>query len=418
MLLSFAQFEREVTGERIRDKIAASKRKGLWMGGYVPLGYEPDGRTLVIHEAEAETVRTVFRLYLELGTVRKVKEAADRLGLATKVRAGQGKRMGGGRPLSRGHLYHLLGNPLYVGRIAHQGEHHEGRHLPIIDVETWEAVQAQLASQAPPVGTAQSRSSSPSPLRGKLFDEAGIGLTPKHAVKNGKRYRYYVSRALASGGDTANPRAVDQAWRLPAREIERLVSEAVQSLLSDQAELTLRVREAGVEQSRIAEVLTNVSRWGGERLELINRVDLGTEEIAIVLDLSDLLAGEPTTIRHTVPTTIRRRGVETRLVLGGSEWESKTSGLDPALVKAIARGHKWFEDLVTGRVQSLVEIAKAERVTRRYVARLLPLAFLAPDIIASVLAGSQPVHLTTEILTKRVDLPLDWEAQRPLLGVD
>ena len=416
MLLSFAQFEREVTGERIRDKIAASKRKGLWMGGHVPLGYEPDGRTLVINEAEAETVRTIFRLYLELGTVRKVKEAADRLGLSTKLRAGKGKRMGGGRPFSRGHIYHLLSNPLYIGRIAHRGEHHEGRHPPIIDLETWDAVRAQLASQAPPAGAAKLRSSSPSPLRGKLFDEAGIRLTPTHAVKNNKRYRYYVSQRLTSGCGNTNSSAVNQCWRLPAREIERFVSEAIQNLLSDQGELTLRVREVGVEGSRIAEVLMNVSRWDGDPLELIDRVDLGTEEIAIVVDLSDLLGGEPTRIRHTVPTTIRRRGVETRLVIGGFQGEPRTYSSDPALIKAIARSRQWFDDLVSGRVLSLVEIAKAEDITDRYVGRVLPLAFLAPDIISSVVTGTQPVQLTAEMLTKRIDLPLNWEDQKSLLG--
>ncbi len=416
MLLSFAQFEREVTGERIRDKIAASKRKGLWMGGHVPLGYEPDGRTLVINEAEAETVRTIFRLYLELGTVRTVKEEADRLGLSTKLRAGKGKRMGGGRPFSRGHIYHLLSNPLYVGRIAHRGEHHEGRHPPIIDLETWDAVRAQLASQAPPAGAAKLRSSSPSPLRGKLFDEAGIRLTPKHAVKNNKRYRYYVSQRLTSGCGNTNSSAANQCWRLPAREIERFVSETIQNLLSDQGELTLRVREVGVEGSRIAEVLMNVSRWGGDPLELIDRVDLGTEEIAIVVDLSDLLGGEPTRIRHTVPTTIRRRGVETRLVIGGFQGEPRTYSSDPALIKAIARSRQWFDDLVSGRVLSLVEIAKAEGITDRYVGRVLPLAFLAPDIISSVVTGTQPVQLTAEMLTKCIDLPLNWEDQKSLLG--
>jgi len=418
MLLSFAQFEREVTGERIRDKIAASKRKGLWMGGYVALGYEPEGRTLVVNEAEAETIRTVFRLYLALGTVRKLKAEADRLKLTTKVRAGKDGRMRGGRPLSRGHLYHMLGNPLYVGRIAHQGEQHEGRHPPIIDRETWEAVQAQLASQAPPTGTGESRSSRPSPLRGKLFDEAGIGLTPKHAVKNGKRYRYYVSKKLAAGSGCTSSLATDPVWRLPARPIERLLAEAVQNLLRNPAELTSLAREAGVEKSRIAELLARARGWGGDPLELIDRVELGTEESAIVVSLRGFVAGPPTRIRLTAPTALRRRGVETRLVLGGSEGEGGTSGLDPVLVKAIARAQRWFENLVMGRARSLVEIAKAERVTQRYVGRLLPLAFLAPDIVASVLAGTQPVHLTTELLTKRVELPLDWEAQRLLLGVD
>jgi DNA invertase Pin-like site-specific DNA recombinase len=415
MLLSFAQFEREVTGERIRDKIAASKRKGLWMGGYVPLGYEPDGRTLVINEAEAETVRTIFRLYLQLGTVRKVKEAADRLGLRTKLRAANCKRMGGGRPFSRGHIYHLLSNPLYVGRIAHRGEHHEGRHPPIIDLETWDAVRAQLASQAPPSGTGKPRSSSPSPLRGKLFDEAGIRLTPEHAVKNNKRYRYYVSRRLTSGCDTTNSLGADHCWRLPAREIERIVSEAVEKLLSNQSELALLARESGVEESTILELLANAHRWDGDPLKLVSRVDLGTEEIAILVDLRDLLRGDPKRIRHTIPTSIRRRGVETRLVLSGSQSKSKASGWDPALVKALARSRQWFDDLVSGRFRSLVEIAKAEGVTNRYVGRMLPLAFLAPDIISSVLTGTQPVQLTTEMLSKRADLPLDWEDQKCLL---
>jgi DNA invertase Pin-like site-specific DNA recombinase len=144
MLLSFAQFEREVTGERIRDKIAASKRKGLWMGGPVPLGYEPNGRTLAIVETEAKTVRTLFRLYLELGTVRRVKEEADRVGLTTKVREGADRRMRGGRSLSRGHIYHLLSNPLYIGRIAHRGESYEGQHPAIINPDTWDAVQKRL----------------------------------------------------------------------------------------------------------------------------------------------------------------------------------------------------------------------------------------------------------------------------------
>ncbi len=148
MLLSFAQFEREVTGERIRDKIAASKKKGMWMGGFVPLGYEAKDRSLVINEAEAETVRTVFHLYPEHGNVRRVKEEVDWLRLATKIRKAENGRMRGGRPLSRGYIYKLLGNPLYAGRIAHKGEVYEGQHAAIIDAETWDAVQAKLAGNA------------------------------------------------------------------------------------------------------------------------------------------------------------------------------------------------------------------------------------------------------------------------------
>ncbi|MCH8889564.1 MAG: recombinase family protein [Myxococcales bacterium] len=418
MLLSFAQFEREVTGERIRDKIAASKRKGLWMGGHVPLGYEPNGRTLAIAPAEAETVRTLFRLYLELGTVRRVKEEADCLGLTTKVRSRVDRRMRGGRPFSRGHIYHLLSNPLYIGRIAHHGDSYEGQHPAIISPETWDAVQKRLAAQSParPLRAAATR---PNPLRGKLFDEAGALLTPSHTVKSGRRYRYYVSRNSPPDSTTANAaHARSPRWRLPAREIERAIGDAVVALFENPAELARAARESQIHEARISDLLEGVRDWSGKPLEVVQRVDLGTEEMAVHVDLSRILGEEGTVVRYVIPTRIRRRGVEMRLVLHGGEKGSSDARIDPALVKAIVRGRQWFEELASGRVQSIAEIAKAEGVTGRYVAHLIPLAFLAPDIVARVLSGTQPVDLTTEELTKRIDLPLAWTEQRALMGFD
>ena len=417
MLLSFAQFEREVTGERIRDKIAASKRKGLWMGGPVPLGYEPNGRTLAILEAEAETVRTLFRLYLELGTVRRVKEEADGLGLTTKVRSGADQRMRGGHPLSRGHIYHLLSNPIYAGRIPHKGESYEGQHPAIIDPERWDAVQKQLAAQAPD-RPARTGASNRSPLRGKLFDEAGALLTPSHAVKSGRRYRYYVSRdpTPSAKANTASDRS--RRWRLPAREIERLVGEAVVAFFADRAELARVAREAQIHEARISELLEEVRRWSGKPLEVVQRVDLGAEEMTVHVDLSRFLGEEDAVVRHVIPARIRRRGVEMRLVLDGGNKGSGDDRVDPALVKAIVRGRQWFEDLASGRVRSLLEIAEAEGVSDRYVGHLIPLAFLAPDIVARILSGAQPVDLTTEVLTKRIDLPVGWAEQRVMLGFD
>jgi len=148
VLLSFAQFEREVTGERIRDKIAASKKKGMWMGGNVPLGYDACEGTLIIDPAEAETVRRIFALYHELGSVRRVKEEADRLGLRTKRRIAANGTEGGGKPFSRGHLYRLLSNPIYAGQIAHKGQLFLGQHPALIDDETWTAVRNRLAANA------------------------------------------------------------------------------------------------------------------------------------------------------------------------------------------------------------------------------------------------------------------------------
>jgi hypothetical protein len=417
MLLSFAQFEREVTGERIRDKIAASKRKGMWMGGFVPLGYEADGRTLTIHEAEAQTVRTVFRLYLEQGSVRRVKEEADRLGLTTKLRPGKGGRMRGGKPLSRGYIYHLLSNPLYVGRIAHKGETYEGQHPPILDPKIWDAVQARLAANTRERAS-ETRAGRPSPLRGKLFDEAGTPLSPSHAVKSGRRYRYYVSRDLIARSAESTPNARRKQWRLPAHELERLVGDAVTAHFADRAALTRLVRDAEIEAERVPDLLGAVRDWTGAPLDLVKRVELAPDEIAVHIDLSRFLGGEDVAVRHVISARIRRRGVERRLVLDGAASGPRAQRPDPALIKAVVRAHRWFDDLASGRAGSFRDIAKAEGVTHRYVGHLMPLAFLAPDIVAAILAGTQPVDLTVEILTKRIDLPLGWGEQKDLLGFD
>src|SRR5215467_1397178 len=197
VLLSFAQFEREVTGERIRDKIAASKKKGIWMGGNVPLGYDADKRTLVINPAEAETVRRIFALYRELGCVRRVKDEADRLGLRTKRRRVSDGAERGGAPFSRGHLYRLLSNPIYTGRIAHKGQLYPGQHPALIDEETWTAVRNQLAANAG-AHRRNPQAAEPSLLAGLLVDAQGERLTPSHAINKGRRYRYYISAALST----------------------------------------------------------------------------------------------------------------------------------------------------------------------------------------------------------------------------
>jgi DNA invertase Pin-like site-specific DNA recombinase len=415
MLLSFAQFEREVTGERIRDKIAASKRKGLWMGGYVPLGYEADGRTLKIVESEAETVRTIFRLYLELGNVRLVKEEADRLGFRSKARLGAGEKMRGGGPIGRGHIYRLLSSPIYIGQVPHKGERYEGQHPAIIDLETWDAVQKRLAEQAP-ARARKGVSEHPSPLRGKLFDESGAALTPSHAVKGGRRYRYYVSRRRGQEATSSDRAAVGRGWRLPAQEIERLVEGAATELLRDESELACAARESGIPEARIASLLAAVGRRKGKTLAVIHRVDLSEERIVLHVDLSDLADLEAAVVRWAMPIRLRRRGVEMKLVLAGQGKKTQNARIDQTLVKAVLRARDWFGRLASGQVESFAEIARAEEVTGRYVAHVIPLAFFAPDIVASILAGAQPVDLTAQKLIKQIDLPLDWAEQRALLG--
>src|SRR5712671_1417606 len=248
VLLSFAQFEREVTGERIRDKIAASKQKGMWMGGNPPLGYDAQERKLIVNPAEAETVRQIFALYLELGCVRGLKDAVDRRGWTTKRFTTAAGRIQGGRPISRGHLYRILANPIYIGRIAHKGQLHPGQHPALIDPETWEAVQAQLAAN-----TAGHRrrvgAMAPSLLAGLLVDSAGERLTPSHAVKSGRRYRYYISRALIAESG-AKPSA---GWRLPAHDVEEAVIRMIVAALRDAGPLIdqLDLANRSAEQTRL-----------------------------------------------------------------------------------------------------------------------------------------------------------------------
>ncbi len=241
VLLSFAQFEREVTGERIRDKIAASKRKGMWMGGHVPLGYTANDRSLAIDEAEAATVRRIYGLYRERGTVRLVQQEADRLGLVSKRRERPDGTTSGAVSFTRGALYKLLSNPVYAGDIVHRGTRHRGLHPPIVAPDLWEEVQLQLTGRAARA-RGQGSIQSPSLLAGLIVDEAGEPLTPTHANNKGRRYRYYVSRALIGGPKASIPNPNQQrdgarGWRLPAGEIEALVLDNLHELLIDQSRL-------------------------------------------------------------------------------------------------------------------------------------------------------------------------------------
>src|SRR5712671_5846864 len=292
VLLSFAQFEREVTGERIRDKIAASKKKGMWMGGNVPLGYDASERTLVINPAEAETVRHIFGLYGELGCVRRVKEEADRLGLKTKRSTTAHGTERGGKPFSRGHIYRLLSNPIYTGRIAHKGQPYPGQHPALIDTETWTAVRDQLATNATN-HRRKADAAEPSLLVGLLVDARGERLSPSHAVKKGRRYRYYVSAALITdaGADHAH------GCRLPAQEIEDAVIRVLTDALTSTAMLLERFGTAGIPSDQTRKMLDRATRFAAA----LNRCS--AERAKVVRDLIEKVVIEEITI------TIRvRRG--------------------------------------------------------------------------------------------------------------
>ncbi|MHA7836755.1 MAG: hypothetical protein ACX98W_04765 [bacterium] len=239
-------------------------------------------------------------------------------------------------------------------------------------------------------------------------------------MKSGRRYRYYVARPrdTNSVGPPTAARPTSSGWRFPAQEIERRVAEGVQGLLESQTALSGAAKAAGIDAERISALLAAAEAWTGPPLDLVQRVDLHPDGLALTVDASRILAGEAATLRHVLPIELRRRGVEMKLVVGASRDESGSSGVDPTLVKAVLRGREWFERLASGRARSYAEIAHQEGMTPPYVAHLVPLAFLAPDIVVSILAGTQPVDLTTETLTNRIDLPLGWDEQRSMLGFD
>ena len=279
VLLSFAQFEREVTGERIRDKIAASKRKGMWMGGVTPLGYEIQKRKLTVNPAEDDTVRLIYRRYRELGSVRLLKDDLHRCGIRSKVRPYQDGKHAGGQSFSRGALYALLSNPIYIGEISHKGARYPGQHDAILEKELWQAVQEQLADHGPGRRRPPAKVT-PSPLMGKLFDEAGGRLTPSHAIKDGQRYRYYVSRDLVTGTRTAAHRG----WRLPAAQIEKLVAVEAAAILTDRSGIAAALETAGWPPDRLSAVLDQAD---GLHRRLLGEADR-TEALATVVERAEL----------------------------------------------------------------------------------------------------------------------------------
>jgi site-specific DNA recombinase len=428
VLLSFAQFEREVTGERIRDKIAASKRKGMWMGGVVPLGYVVCDRRIVIEEREAENVRNIFKRYLELGCVRLLKEDLDRHGVVSKRRISKTGVESGGCSFSRGALYALLSNPIYVGEIRHGNLRHPGQHEAIVDRAAWERTQQQLKEHR---GRTKRHDGSveKSALIGRLFDENGVGLTPSHARKGHRKYRYYVSRSFPAQG-LAPSRG---GWRLPAREIENRVAAAAGEMLGDESAVLDAAQKANINSGQIEHVLHAARTWL-QRLqseaeqnsviaELVDRVDLTSDGIRVSIklpvrdaDKSRTLLPDRVAIARLFPMQMKRRGVELRLIVGNQN--RSAANVDLSLLKAVARAHRWFEEITTGNAKSLAAIAAREGLAVRYVGRLIRLAFLAPEIVESIVEGRQPTTLIAEALTRRIALPLSWSAQRAALGFE
>ena len=399
MLLSFAQFEREVTGERIRDKIAASKKKGMWMGGSMPLGYEVKERKLLIKPQEAEIVRQIYREYLELGCVR----------LLQKHLVVRGIRSVKGQIISRSSLYKLLANPIYIGQIRHKDVCHPGQHEALMDQALWNQVQQHMAYNRKGSKT-QSRKTERSVLTGKLFDVSGERLVPVHAKNRGRRYRYYISEGLSNAPKDESM----SGWRLPAQELEQTIGKAALAILNDRDAVTAAMHEADVSMQQITVGLKAVGSINVETVteHYIKRIELSADGVQLTLSLAPLLSNASVHIIRGIPMRLKRRGVEARLIIG----DTGPARIDPTMVRAIARARGWAEELLSGKVPSLTTIASRDGVDKGALSRMMNLAFLAPDIVDAIIAGRQPAELTTQKLLRQKNMPLDWAEQKRVLG--
>ncbi|WP_174291240.1 recombinase family protein [Sphingomonas bacterium] len=417
MLLSFAQFEREVTAERIRDKIAASKARGMWMGGTPPLGYAPDGRTLAPVEEHAALVRHIVERYLALGNVTVLKRELDEQGITLPLRErsnGNG-RIGGGQ-FARGQLYKILSNPIYTGRIAHGAKTHQGLHPAIVDLDRWELVQARLAGNRQGTRT-RVRAASPSLFAGKLVDPAGEPLIATHANKGATRYRYYVSRGLLDG-------AASEGSRIPALELERAVCERVAEAFDDPIALAATIGAELTPASLGALVATAAAVAGRLRQRdrllvqpLVQRITLMPHRIEVECSsdtvaeaLGVTLAPDVTpAITVAAEVTLTRTGKALRLVqdngaaIGGGETNA-------AAVRLLIKARRWWRTLRIGEL-TITELAATEKVSPAYLTRVLRLAFLSPEATEAVIKGRLRASVDVGSLTLAGPLPACWREQ-------
>jgi site-specific DNA recombinase len=409
VLLSFAQFEREVTAERIRDKVAASKQKGLWMGGWVPLGYAVRDKKLVVDEHEAEQVRTIFRRYLEVSGIKALKRDLDTKGIVTRVRHLSNGRTVGGIPFYIGPLAQLLKNRLYVGEITHMDKIYPGQHVPIIDRDLFEAVQVKLASSAG--ASRRARMASGSILMGRIYDDAGNRMTPVNAQKGQVRYRYYLSAPLNHGA----PGTPGSISRVPARPIEDAVVLAVREKISKFREKHPDPKTAEVDQEPDDRHLID---------EYVGRVVVSRESVSIEFVTQknddgpadcDNDGREIVTAPFHLGSRYPRRDIMKPQGTTSDDSLGIRADYRQRLLLGIAKARTWAQALAEGRMLGTAEIAQQEGCSTRYVRAVLPLAFLAPEIIAAVITNTIPPTFGISSVTD--DLPLSWKQQRRIAGL-
>jgi len=433
MLLSFAQFEREVTAERIRDKLAASKARGMWMGGTPPIGYRPDGRSLAIVPEEAELVRTIFDLYRNGRGIRDLQIELERRGITKPVRTTLAGRSFGGTSFGRGELHAILANPVYVGRIRHRTTTYPGLHAPIIDQAVWDQVHDLLAGKRIGPEKRLRTAAHPSLLAGRMLDAStGEPMVASHASKGSRRYRYYIARSL-NRGERGEAR---EAMRIPAGEIEQLVVLELSQLLKDPQRLIAAINGNATDETPatkpelikraivLAERITADLNQATAALlaKLIARVEVAASSITITIDRaalatelgqSPLPQAEP--LRIEIAISLKRSGHAMRLVLPDNSHIQPR--INESLIKAIATAHAWWAELIANPTWRTQDLARTHNVSKSWPTRILRLAFLDPVIVESIIKGTASASLTFESLAGPDDVATLWSAQCARHGI-
>ncbi len=426
VLLSFAQFEREVTGERIRDKIAASKAKGMWMGGRLPLGYDLHDRALQINPKEADSVREIFNQYLRLRSISALKAYLDQSPIRSKARIERGEKVGDGK-FSYGALHRILRNHIFVGEVVHKKTAYVGEHHAIIGRGQWDQVQKVLDDNRQ--GRIVRRTSSPaSVLKGLIFDAAGNRFTPTHAKKAGRRYRYYTSRAVIRKA------AFDQPMgRIPAVDLEDAILKEVFRFLRSPEEIVkvMRFRRGAaarfegllrlsIQQTKKWTESPSSEQWSVLK-SILKRVVILETAVEIHLNYSAVLQAlleekfpySADELRSENPIILRcalgriYRGKATCLLIGENQNASNRS--IAAIIKAIARSRQWYDEIVAGKARSTKGLAKSHGLAPCYVNKILPCALLGPEVIESILNAQTGPGLTLDRLL--ANLPMSWDQQ-------
>ena len=392
VLLSFAQFEREVTSERIRDKIAASKRKGLWVGGKAPFGYQTKNRKITVVKRDAECVRTIFRSYLKLGSIYLLMAELRNRKILTKAKTTKSGKTIGGIPFTSGPLSYLLRNRFYIGEVAYKGEILPGEQPAIIDRGLFGAVQAKLAKQQN--NSVRTRSKTDALLTGRIFDDRGNRMSPSHTRKNGVRHRYYISLPILQGHGQ-NAGSID---RVPAAEVERAVGEAI----------CKELKAAQTEQSHL------ITKY-------MTRVEVQSDQLIVELNVPKTLKSNSGALKRKVlrvswqkPPSKVSREIIRPLSTGSVDSRPIRSEARIRLVAAISRGRKWLNELLDERGSDIEAIAAREHCSARKINMTISLAFLAPDLVKGAIEGRLPRGIG---IARLCDLPIVWSKQYRALGL-